>query len=473
MKNILKKIGSVVLAIGMAFSVTACSEGSGDGASNSDAPAAEITVAFENETLTMQEWETKKIVAIASDASPVIFTVSDASILYLRGTNITALKAGTTTVTAASVNDPSATAELTVTVTENAESRPELSISGDANLAIGKTGEYVATLSNVNPADYMVTYAVSDETLATIDANTGELTALAAGKVTIKASVTYRSVSFEAEFEVDIAQEVRVLFGEEDAEASFNVSQVSEAIEGEYTVEIGGKTYAADAEGNVALVKSDFEGAESNVYESKITNGDTVYEFKLIIFFGTAATIYQNGVALVKNADGYYAVDTTQAADEQGLRWLTFDPAADRAELGYNYLRLTVKWSDFGTLDASVVTTNLSGYNYHYTFGYRYNSDVNGYCWTFWDNDYVGQAYAGAIDASGDCHGYAFLKVYNANGGLIMDYNAYSWSAYVPALQLNTEYIIEICTAETGDLEFSGLDGAVITDIKWAESSLS
>ena len=93
-----------MLALVLTFRLIPCADGDGNGSSSSGGQT-KLTVSFEKDSLTMNEWETQKIGVIASDGSGVEVKADDPEIAYLRGSKLIALKAGETTVTATAKND--------------------------------------------------------------------------------------------------------------------------------------------------------------------------------------------------------------------------------------------------------------------------------------------------------------------------------------------------------------------------------
>lgn len=172
-----------------------------------------VTVTFAEEEITMTEWSSKDIVASASDSSPITLSVSDPSVLYLNGTVVTALKTGRATITATLKRDENIKGTATVTVTADAPSKPAVHITGEQAVAIGDTAEYSATLLRAPAGEYNMTYKVSDTTIAEIDGN-GLLKAKAVGPVCITATATYRSVQFEADYNIEVCP-LTVSFKEE------------------------------------------------------------------------------------------------------------------------------------------------------------------------------------------------------------------------------------------------------------------
>ena len=126
-KSIRNFISIIAIVLTFCFALTACGGGAtnsesgstGEPTSSSSTGKASITFSC-GESLTMNEWETVRITASTTDKASVTLTADDKSVLYLRGSSVTALKAGTTTITA-KTKTGSATAKLNVTVKEKAE----------------------------------------------------------------------------------------------------------------------------------------------------------------------------------------------------------------------------------------------------------------------------------------------------------------------------------------------------------------
>ncbi len=494
-KSIRNFISVMAIILAFCFALTACggTTDSGDSSgtsisasTDSGKTTAKITFSC-GESLTLNEWETVRVTASSSDKATVTLTADDSSVIYLRGSNVTGLKAGSTTITA-KTKTGSATAKLKVTVNAKAENRPVFSLVGNGDIALGGTAKFSASLSGgVDAADYVVQYAIADPAIASVDAE-GTVTALASGRTKLTAATTYRSVQFKVEKDIVIEKEVKVIFGEDATEAKLAVSAIKEDLEGEYSVEINGKAYTVDEEGNITLAKADFNVSGKNLFDGKITQGTTVYTFRVAVFFMENPSIYQNGNKLTPNADGEYTVDKTQPADENGLRWITFDDAETMVDMGYELLKIRVKFNAFCSLTAGIVDSTLADYDYN--FGYKYNEPETGdLVWFFWHNEYeytnaesvkVTEGYGGAMKpAYHGPYGYGYLKILDANGDLLLDYynkqitdaagTHGNWSDYISPLALNTEYILVLDISKTHDVSFSGLDDAVITGFEWAK----
>lgn len=485
-KSIRKFVAIMAIVLAFCFALTACrgatdsESGSTESTSSSSAGKASITFSC-GESLTMNEWETVRITASSTDKASVTLTVGDASVLYLRGSSITALKAGSTTVTA-KTKTGSATAELKVTINEKAENRPVLSVIGNGDIALGETSQFSASLSGVDAGDYVVQFSVDNPTVASVDAE-GKVTALASGKTKLTASTTYRSVQFKAEKDIIVEKEAKVIFAEGATEAKLAVSAVKEGLEGEYAVEINGKTYSVDEEGNITLPRADFNVAGQKLFDGKITQGENVYTFRIAVFFMEEPAIYQDGEAITPNENGEYVVDKTKPADENGLRWITFDNAKTMLDMGYELLKIKVKFNAFCSSSAAIVDSTIAAH--HYSFGYKYTEYTDDpaageFVWLFWDNDYEGKAYGGAMKPAHHApYGYGYWKILDASGNLLLDYYQKqvndasgthgNWSDYIEPLKTNTEYVFLFDISKTHDISFSGFDDAVITGFEWAK----
>ena len=173
-KSIKNFISIIAIVLAFCFALTACdgatdSENGSTGEPTSSSSTGKVSITFScGESLTMNEWETVRITASSTDKASVTLTAEDTSVLYLRGSSVTALKAGTTTITA-KTKTGSATAKLNVTVKEKAENRPVLSVIGNGDIALGETSKFSASLSGVDAGDYVVQFSVDNPTVASVD----------------------------------------------------------------------------------------------------------------------------------------------------------------------------------------------------------------------------------------------------------------------------------------------------------------
>ena len=116
---------------------------------------------------------------------------------------VTAVGAGTATITATTVDDSNLTASCTVTVEPNVVLATSIELNQtSANVTEGETLQLTATVMPEDATDKTVTWASSDETVATVDQN-GLVTAVAAGAATITAS-TIDGSDFSASCEVTV-----------------------------------------------------------------------------------------------------------------------------------------------------------------------------------------------------------------------------------------------------------------------------
>ena len=122
MKKFIAFIGSVLLAVIMAFSVTACNK---SGANGGDGTKPGATVSLNKTELTMNEGDTERIVAATDPADEAVtFTSSNPEVATITLTGlVSALSGGTTTITA-TVTSSGNTATCTVTVNSQSVSIP-------------------------------------------------------------------------------------------------------------------------------------------------------------------------------------------------------------------------------------------------------------------------------------------------------------------------------------------------------------
>lgn len=464
------KLFSVVIALIATFCLTACfascNSDVSDSGDSSSGGSDKITVAFDRETLTMDEWTTERIGVSASDNSAVNVTASDSSILYVRGSNVTALKEGTATLTAVSVKDETATASMTVVVNAKPENKPVLTVTGADCIALEEKTKFGVSLSGVDSGDYTVSWSVSDGTMAKIDKN-GNVTGKLIGSVDVCASVQYRSVEFTAKKTVEIYREITLVFGASETSCKLALAEIAE-VDGEYTLTVNGKTYTAE-EGYVTFIKSDFDTSETNKFDGTLVCGSDTYAFKLVVVEGSA-NIYQGGKALTPDANGYYTLDA-----ENSDKTLTFDSSAEKVKYGFTKLRVSVKFSKFD--DGNITLSNGQSY----AFGYKYKTFEAGWYNRYNHREDLYGAYVGAFPEGGDGSpvAYGYLRVYNAFGEKIFEhYEVADWSSaagvaygYIDPLSTDTVYIFEFDVEKTGDITLIGFDYATITKIEWINNA--
>ncbi len=465
------KKSTKLLMLALAVVGTLTFVGCQKGGNSSSSTTEEITIDFNCESIVMDEWETKTITAVSSDGSPLNFVVGDSSVLYVKGSKITALKPGKTTITATVYDNEAITKTIEVTVNEKLTNRPNLTMSCQNFVVCGNKATVNTTLSNVD-GDIEVEYTSSNPSVATVNGS-GIVTGVSVGKTKITATTKYRTVTFTAEKEIEVAQ--KVVFDATNRTYTLEMSNVTTFTEG-YTFTVGEKNYEI-VDGKATLSAEDFDLSETNIFKGKVTKNEEEQEFLIAVYDLSKAGIYQDGNLLIAE-DGEYRVNKELAPDENGLHWLTFDDAQEKLESGYSLLRLTFKFESLDMLTAGIVHSAVGDYNY--LFGFKYQ-DV----WVYWDNQYIDGdkidrgAYSAAILNSNGCpYGYGYYKLYDAEtGALVMDYYHLeftdasgthgNWSPYVKGLEIGKEYTIEIDVEKTGDVTMSGFENAVITGFEW------
>ena len=139
---------------------------------------------------TPKAWKSVKVKATTSKKSVATVKASKKKV------TVKAVKAGTAKVTVKVTGKKSGkavkkTLKATITV-----KNPSLTLKAASTVAVGAKETVKAT---VKPASTKVTFSSSDDTIATVDATTGEVTGVKAGKVTItaKAGKTTKTVDME------------------------------------------------------------------------------------------------------------------------------------------------------------------------------------------------------------------------------------------------------------------------------------
>lgn len=131
----------------------------------------------------------------------VTWTSSDDKIATVEGGKVTAVAAGTATITA-KAGDQSATCE--VTVTEPTVSVTSVSLDEtDATLSVGKSLTLTATVNPENATNKKVTWSSSDDNVATVDQN-GVVTAVAASENSITITVTTEDGGMTASCQITV-----------------------------------------------------------------------------------------------------------------------------------------------------------------------------------------------------------------------------------------------------------------------------
>ena len=147
-------------------------------------------VALDKTTLSLTEGNTATLTATVSPSNAtnktVTWTSSDKSIATVENGKVTAVKAGTATITA-KAGDKTATCTVTVAAKVIAVTKVALDKTA-LSLTEGDTATLTATVSPTNATNKTVTWTSSDKSIATVDSN-GKVTAVKAGtaKITAKA----------------------------------------------------------------------------------------------------------------------------------------------------------------------------------------------------------------------------------------------------------------------------------------------
>ena len=148
-------------------------------------------VTLDKTTLNLTEGETATLLATVSPENTtdktVTWTSSDATVASVNtGGVVTAIKAGTSTITVSTTSGLTATCDVTVKATTGEASGLTLNLE-ETELVNGKTVQLQATVIPGNATDKSVTWTSSDATVATVNAS-GLVTAIKLGTAIITAS---------------------------------------------------------------------------------------------------------------------------------------------------------------------------------------------------------------------------------------------------------------------------------------------
>ena len=217
----MKRILSFMLACLMVIG-TSCKE---------DDPGATPVqgVAISKATITLEPGKTETLSAVItpSDAADksVTWSSSDAAIATVDAKGVvTAVKAGTATITVASVADNSKKATCAVTVENSVVPVAKVELNKtELSLEVGKEETLTATVTPDNATDKTVTWSTSDATIATV--TDGKITAVKEGTVTITATAGEQTATCE----VTVTPSVLYAWYAADKTAtSFEISSVDE-----------------------------------------------------------------------------------------------------------------------------------------------------------------------------------------------------------------------------------------------------
>ena len=198
-----KKVLAFALAAAMV--VTAVPATNAQAASTAKLSAKKATVYSEGyKTVTVKtpkSWKSVKVTATSNKKS--VATVKKTAAKKIK---VTGVKPGTAKVTvkvtyktSTKKNAKAKTKKLTYTLKV---AKVGVALSGESVVAVGSTTKLTNTKKNSSRAK--ITYTSSDDTIAKVDAATGVVTGVKAGKVTIKAKITVGKDSAETTKDVEV-----------------------------------------------------------------------------------------------------------------------------------------------------------------------------------------------------------------------------------------------------------------------------
>ena len=150
-------------------------------------PVRVTAVTLNTSSLSLVEGETQDIVATVSpstaDNKKILWTTSNSSVAVVSEGKVTAVKAGTATITATS-DDGGKTATCKVTVTEKTHPVESVTLNKtEVSLTVGDEMTLTATITPDNASNKNVEWSTSDSNVATV--TDGKVTAVKVGTATI------------------------------------------------------------------------------------------------------------------------------------------------------------------------------------------------------------------------------------------------------------------------------------------------
>ena len=184
---------------------------SGGNGSNETGPTtvAVTSVSLNKQTLSLVEGNSETLTATVapSDATnkAVSWKSSDASVASVDNSGkVTAVKAGSATITV-TTTDGSKTATCSVTVTAKTIEVNNVGLDkSEMEMVAGDSYQFTVTLKPDNASDKTLSWSSSDENVATVD-NTGKVTAVSEGKVTITVKTSNPAQSASCDITVKAA----------------------------------------------------------------------------------------------------------------------------------------------------------------------------------------------------------------------------------------------------------------------------
>lgn len=158
-----------------------------------------ITSSFPAMTIGQSVVFEAEVEATAGAAQTVTWTSSDTDVatVDINTGEVEALAAGTTTIRATSTFDNTFIDEVTVTVTVAPAVTGVTITSSESAMTIGQSALFAAVVDATDGMELTVTWDSSDESVASVDPDTGNVEAIAAGTTTIRATSTADNTFFD------------------------------------------------------------------------------------------------------------------------------------------------------------------------------------------------------------------------------------------------------------------------------------
>lgn len=184
---------------------------SGGNGSNETGPTtvAVTGVSLNKQTLSLVEGDSETLTATVAPSNAtnkaVSWKSSDASVASVDNSGkVTAVKAGSATITV-TTTDGSKTATCSVTVTAKTIEVNDVGLDkSEMEMVAGDSYQFTVTLKPDNASDKTLSWSSSDENVATVD-NTGKVTAVSEGKVTITVKTSNPAQSASCDITVKAA----------------------------------------------------------------------------------------------------------------------------------------------------------------------------------------------------------------------------------------------------------------------------
>lgn len=184
---------------------------SGGNGSNETGPTtvAVTGVSLNKQTLSMVEGDSETLTATVAPSNAtnkaVSWKSSDASVASVDNSGkVTAVKAGSATITV-TTTDGSKTATCSVTVTAKTIEVNDVGLDkSEMEMVAGDSYQFTVTLKPDNASDKTLSWSSSDENVATVD-NSGKVTAISEGKVTITVKTSNPAQSASCDITVKAA----------------------------------------------------------------------------------------------------------------------------------------------------------------------------------------------------------------------------------------------------------------------------